>query len=112
LQEALERFDELACRRGLRSCAGGHRGDGNKHTKVLVAPANGAAVGAAEAYEADLFELVAELGGSIAAEHGVGLLKSGRLALQWDEAALSLAERVKAAFDPKGLLNPGKKLAR
>jgi FAD/FMN-containing dehydrogenase len=112
LQEALERFEELASRRGLSSCAWGHGGDGNVHATVLVDPENEAEMDAAEASEVELFELVAELGGSIAAEHGVGLLKAGRLALQWDDAALSLHERIKAAFDPKGLLNPGKKLAR
>ena len=112
LQEALERFEELASGRGLRSCAWGHGGDGNIHATLLVDPANDAEMDAAEACEAELFGLVAELGGSIAAEHGLGLLKSRRLALQWDAAALSLHERIKAAFDPKGLLNPGKKLAR
>jgi len=112
LQEALERFEKIASRRGLRSCAWGHGGDGNIHATVLVDPSSDAELDAAEESEAELFELVAALGGSVAAEHGTGLLKSGRLALQWDEAALSLHERIKAAFDPKGLLNPGKKLAR
>lgn len=112
LQEALERFEELASRRELRSCAWGHGGDGNIHATVLVDPANAVEMDAAEACEGELFELVAELGGSVAAEHGVGLLKRGRLALQWDEAALSAHERIKYAFDPKGLLNPGKKVAR
>ncbi len=112
LREALERFEELASRRSLHSCAWGHGGDGNIHATVLVDPANSADMDAAEACEGELFELVAELGGSIAAEHGVGLLKRGRVALQWDDAALTMHERIKAAFDPKGLLNPGKKLAR
>jgi FAD/FMN-containing dehydrogenase len=53
-----------------------------------------------------------ELGGSIAGEHGVGWHKRGRLAAQWDARALELHEQIKRAFDPKGLLNPGKKLAR
>ena len=53
-----------------------------------------------------------ELGGSIAGEHGVGWLKRGRLASQWDARALELHEQIKRAFDPKGLLNPGNKLAR
>jgi glycolate oxidase subunit GlcD len=112
LQEALERFEELASRHGLRSCAWGHGGDGNIHATVLVDAADEKEMDAAEACEGELFELVVELGGSVAAEHGVGLLKSGRVALQWDDAALSMHERLKAAFDPKGLLNPGKKLAR
>jgi FAD/FMN-containing dehydrogenase len=112
LLETLEGFDELAARRGLRSCAWGHGGDGNIHATVLVDPADEAELDAAEAVEGELLELVAELGGSVAAEHGVGAIKSGRAALQWDEAALRAQERIKAAFDPKGLLNPGKKLAR
>ena len=112
LQEVLERFEEIASRRGLRSCAWGHGGDGNVHATVLVDPSDDAELDAAEACETELFELVAAFGGSVAAEHGTGLLKSGRLSLQWDEAALALHERIKAAFDPKGLLNPGKKLAR
>jgi glycolate oxidase len=60
----------------------------------------------------ELFALVRELGGSIAAEHGVGWLKRGLLAGQWQEPALRLHEEIKRTFDPKGLLNPGKKLAR
>jgi glycolate oxidase subunit GlcD len=112
LCETLERFEEIAAARGLRSCAWGHGGDGNLHATVLVDPADEAELDAAEACEGELLELVASLGGSVAAEHGIGMLKSGRAALQWDDAALAAHERIKAAFDPKGLLNPGKKLAR
>jgi len=60
----------------------------------------------------ELFGLVRSLGGSIAAEHGVGWLKRGRLHAQWDPRAVELHEQIKHAFDPKGLMNPGKKLAR
>ena len=45
-------------------------------------------------------------------EHGVGLVKNGQLALQWPDRALELHEGIKQLLDPKGLLNPGKKLAR
>ena len=82
------------------------------HATVLVDPADGAQLDAAEAVGDELFALVASLGGSIAGEHGIGWLKRGRLAAQWDEPALALHEEIKRAFDPKGLLNPGKKLAR
>jgi glycolate oxidase len=60
----------------------------------------------------ELFALVVSLGGSVAGEHGVGWLKRGRLQEQWNERALQVHEEIKRAFDPKGLLNPGKKLAR
>jgi glycolate oxidase subunit GlcD len=112
LKEGLERFSEIAARHELPSCAWGHGGDGNVHATVLVDPASDAELDAAEAVGEELFALVSLLGGSIAGEHGVGWLKRGRLASQWDERAVALHEQVKHAFDPKGLLNPGKKLAR
>jgi glycolate oxidase subunit GlcD len=112
LAEGLDGFARIASRHGLRSCAWGHGGDGNVHATVLVDPSDEAELDRAEAVGAELFELVRELGGSIAAEHGVGLLKSGMLAPGWDTRAVELHEQIKQAFDPKGLLNPGKKLGR
>jgi FAD/FMN-containing dehydrogenase len=110
LAEGLAGFAQIAERHRLRSCAWGHGGDGNVHATVLVDPSRETELDAADAVEAELFELVRELGGSIAAEHGLGLLKSGLLAGQWDAPAVAMHEAIKRAFDPKGLLNPGKKL--
>jgi FAD/FMN-containing dehydrogenase len=112
LAEGLERFEQIAARHGLRSCAWGHGGEGNVHATVLVDPASEPELDAAEETTEELFALTISLGGSITGEHGVGWLKRGRLAAQWDPRALELHEQIKAAFDPKGLLNPGKKLAR
>ena len=112
LLEGLERFEAIASAHGLRSCAWGHGGEGNVHATVLVDRASEAELDAAEAVGEELFALVVELGGSVAGEHGVGWHKRGRLASQWDARAVQLHEQIKHAFDPKGLLNPGKKLAR
>ncbi len=112
LLEGLERFERIASAHGLRSCAWGHGGEGNVHATVLVDPSSDAELDAAQAVGEELFALVVELGGSVAGEHGVGWLKRGRLESQWDARALELHEQIKRAFDPKGLLNPGKKLAR
>ena len=112
LRECLERFEAIAGRHGLGSCAWGHGGEGNVHATVLVDPASEAELDAAEAAMEDLYGVVVELGGSIAGEHGVGLLKRGRLARQWPARTVELHERIKTLFDPKNLLNPGKKLAR
>jgi glycolate oxidase subunit GlcD len=112
LEEGLERFEEIAERHGLAPCAWGHGGDGNVHASVLVDPASDADLDAAAAVGEELFEVVISLGGSIAAEHGIGWLKHGRLAAQWPAAAVELHEQIKRTFDPKGLFNPGKKVAR
>jgi glycolate oxidase subunit GlcD len=112
LAEGLERFERMATAHGLRSCAWGHGGEGNVHATVLVDPGSAAELGAAEAVGDELFGLVVELGGAVAGEHGVGWLKRGRLESQWDARTLELHEQIKRAFDPKGLINPGKKLAR
>jgi FAD/FMN-containing dehydrogenase len=90
----------------------GHAGEGNVHATVLVDPEQERELDAAEEVSAELYALAGELGGSVAGEHGVGWMKRGLLALQWPERALELHEEIKRVFDPKGLLNPGKKLAR
>jgi len=112
LQEALEDFERIAQGHSLRSCAWGHAGEGNVHATVLVDPEEEAELEAAEAVGEELFALVVALGGSIAGEHGVGWIKRGRLQAQWDRRTVELHEQIKRAFDPKGLLNPGTKLAR
>jgi glycolate oxidase subunit GlcD len=112
LAEGLARFDEIAGRHGLRSCAWGHGGEGNVHATVLVDPSSASELAAAAQVGEELFALVVALGGSVAGEHGVGYLKRGRLAAQWDGPAVALHEGIKKLFDPKGLMNPGKKLAR
>jgi FAD/FMN-containing dehydrogenase len=112
LGETLDSFDAIAARHGLESCSWGHAGEGNLHATVLVDPASEAELDRAEQVMEELYELVASSEGSIAGEHGVGLLKRGRLARQWSPQAVALHEQIKRAFDPKDLLNPGKKLAR
>jgi glycolate oxidase subunit GlcD len=112
LEEGLVQFERIAREHGLRSCAFGHGGDGNVHATVLLDPSDERELEVAEAVGEELFALVVGLGGSIAGEHGMGWLKRGWLASQWDERAVQLHEEIKRVFDPKGLLNPGKKLAR
>jgi glycolate dehydrogenase FAD-linked subunit len=112
LAEGLAGFEEIAARHGLRSCAWGHGGEGNVHATVLVDPGADAELDAAEAVAHELFALTISLGGSVTGEHGVGWLKRGQLQAQWHPRAVELHEEIKRAFDPKGLMNPGKKLAR
>ena len=62
----------------------------------------------AEAFGADILELCVELGGSITGEHGVGVEKLNSMCVQFNAAELNTFFALKAAFDPKSLLNPGK----
>jgi FAD/FMN-containing dehydrogenase len=79
----------------------GHVADGNVHVNVVPqAPADGR-------HEDAVFGLVASLGGSISAEHGIGVLKDRWLGLARSQAELALFARIRAAFDPAGTLNPG-----
>jgi FAD/FMN-containing dehydrogenase len=112
LRDALAGTEAIAERYGLESCSWGHAGDGNLHTTFLVDQADEAELTLAANAASDLFALTIELGGSISGEHGLGMVKRGGLARQWTDPAVSLHEAVKRVFDPKNLLNPGKKLAR
>ena len=99
---------------GCRAFAFGHLGDGNVHFHVTAPP--GAVrgtweAGPGKAVSAMVHDLVTGWHGSISAEHGIGQMKRDELARLGDPVALGLMERVKAALDPAGLLNPGKLLA-
>jgi glycolate oxidase subunit GlcD len=109
LGEAIERTLEIGARHGLPACSWGHAGDGNLHSTFLVDVHDDAELARAQAAAEDLFELAVELGGSISGEHGVGWVKRGQLARQWAPRLLDLHAAIKDAFDPKGLMNPGKK---
>jgi len=112
LGEAIAATLEIGARHGVHACSWGHAGDGNLHSTFLVDRTNEVEVSRAVAAGEELFALAAELGGSVSGEHGIGIAKNGAPALTWSPRAASLHEGVKALFDPKGLLNPGKKLVR
>ncbi len=112
LQQAIEQTVEIGRRHDVEACSWGHAGDGNLHSTFMIDLDDPAELERAEEAAHDLFALAAELGGSVSGEHGVGLVKGGQLARQWAPPAIALHEAIKRTFDPKGLLNPGKKLAR
>ncbi|MBV9604796.1 MAG: FAD-binding protein [Solirubrobacterales bacterium] len=112
LREAIEQTVEIGRRHDPRTCSWGHAGDGNLHSTFMIDRDDPGELHRAEQAAQELFALAVELGGSISGEHGVGLVKNGQLARQWAPEAIAMHVAIKRAFDPKGLLNPGKKLAR
>jgi glycolate dehydrogenase FAD-linked subunit len=111
LAEAIDGTHDIGKRFDLPACSWGHAGDGNLHSTFMLDRDEPADAGRARLAADELFALAAALGGAVSGEHGVGVLKNGQLARQWSPRATGLHEAIKRAFDPKGLLNPGKKLA-
>lgn len=109
LQEAIEETFAIGARHGLAACSWGHAGDGNIHATFMLVAGDADARARADGAAIELFDLAVRLGGTISGEHGIGVLKAGRLARQWAPAAIAAQQAIKAALDPKGLLNPGKK---
>jgi glycolate oxidase subunit GlcD len=100
---------EIGERHGVPALSFGHAGDGNIHSTFLFEPGDPDQERRADAACHELFELALRLGGTVTGEHGIGWLKRGQLEPQLGAAAYDLHTRLKRAFDPKGLLNPGKK---
>ncbi len=106
-----ELFDviaDLKRRHTLRVASFGHAGDGNIHVNLMVNRDDQAERARAAEAERELFERVVALEGSISGEHGIGFAKAHYLPIELSPEAIALMKRVKAAFDPNGILNPGK----
>jgi glycolate oxidase subunit GlcD len=110
LREAIEATVAIGERHGLEACSWGHAGDGNLHSTFLVDRSDPEQLERAAAASDELFDLAVRLGGTVSGEHGLGWVRTHELVRQWSPAALALHRQVKQAFDPKNLLNPGKKV--
>jgi glycolate oxidase len=104
----LARMRELSERYRLRIANVFHAGDGNLHPLILYDANKGDELERAEAFGADILRLCVEVGGVLTGEHGVGVEKRDLMPVMFSEADLAQQQRLKCAFDDKGLLNPGK----
>ena len=97
---------------GVRPCPFGHMGDGNIHLNFSQPPEIGTAafLDRWDEVNALVHGIVGELGGTISAEHGIGVLKRDALKTVKSPIEIDLMQRIKQAFDPNGILNPGKVL--
>jgi glycolate oxidase len=108
IAEILTRMRTLSDRYGLGLANVFHAGDGNLHPLILYDANKPGEVERAEAFGADILKLSVEMGGVLTGEHGVGVEKRDLMGAMFDESDLAHQQRLKCAFDPDGLLNPGK----
>jgi glycolate oxidase len=103
--KAIQRMED---KYGLRCANVFHAGDGNMHPLILFDANDPAEVKRAEDFGAEILELCVEVGGTVTGEHGVGIEKINQMCVQFSREELDTFFAVKRAFDPPGLLNPGK----
>jgi len=108
LPEVLVRIAELSEEYGLRVANVFHAGDGNLHPLILYDANQPGELEKTEAMGGKILETCIAVGGTITGEHGVGVEKLGQMCVQFNSAELEVFHALKAAFDPPGLLNPGK----
>ena len=108
LPRVLARMGEMSRRYGLRVANVFHAGDGNLHPLILYDANKPGDLETAEAFGADILRLCVEVGGVLTGEHGVGVEKRDLMPAMFSEIDLNQQQRLKCAFDDKGLLNPGK----
>ena len=108
LPEVLSRMAELSLQYGLRVANVFHAGDGNLHPLILYDANIPGELDSAEAFGSDILRLCVEVGGVLTGEHGVGVEKRDLMSAMFTEDDLKQQQRVKCAFDPSSLLNPGK----
>ena len=111
LPRLLEGVKEIGRRYGFQSVCYGHAGDGNLHVNIVKGDLSH------EAWKEEvpkaireIFELTVSLGGTLSGEHGIGLVQRPYMDIAFSQVQLDLMHRVKEAFDPLGILNPGKVL--
>jgi glycolate oxidase len=108
LAEMLEAIQALEKKYSLRCANVFHAGDGNLHPLIMYDANQPGELERTEAFGAEILELSVKLGGTVTGEHGVGVEKLGPMCAQFQAPELKAFHRLKAAFDPAGLLNPGK----
>jgi glycolate oxidase len=108
LPHVLMKMKEMSAKYGLRVANVFHAGDGNLHPLILFDANQPGELDKAEQFGGDILKLCVEVGGVLTGEHGVGVEKRDLMPVMFSEADLNQQQRLKCAFDEKGLLNPGK----
>jgi glycolate oxidase len=108
IPELFALVERMRAKYGMLIPSFGHVGDGNIHVNIMVNQDDEAQMAQVPAAERELFEGVVALEGSITGEHGIGFSKARYMPLELSAETIAMMRRVKQAFDPHGILNPGK----
>jgi len=108
IPDALQAVRAIAAKFNLLIPVYGHISDGNLHPNILFDRHDPEEVERVNRAAAEIFDAAVRLGGTLTGEHGIGMLKKEFLAMALDPVELELMRRIKDAFDPHGILNPGK----
>ncbi len=108
LPTALEKIYEIGSKYNLVVPCFGHAGDGNIHVNVMADGSNKEELENGHRAIEEIFKLVVDMGGTLSGEHGIGLSKAEFMDIAFSEAELNLFKKIKEAFDPNNILNPGK----
>ena len=108
LGEALAEVERLSVKHGLEVANVFHAGDGNLHPLILYNSKEPGALGKAEELAGEILRMCVSLGGSITGEHGVGIEKREYLGEMFSDADMDSMKRLRRAFDPGEIANPGK----
>ena len=106
------KINEIALKHNVTIATFGHAGDGNLHPTATTDARDAEEIHRVEQAFAEIFEASIELGGTITGEHGVGIVKAPYLEWKVGAPAIEVMKGIKAAFDPHGILNPGKVFAK
>ncbi|QJC50762.1 FAD-binding protein [Paenibacillus albicereus] len=112
IADMVRRIGEIAAKHQVNIATFGHAGDGNLHPTATTDARDAEEVHRVEEAFAEIFEAAISMGGTITGEHGVGVVKAPYLEWKVGESGMAVMEAIKAAFDPHGLLNPGKMFAK
>jgi glycolate oxidase len=108
IPELVAAISDISRRYRLTIGTFGHAGDGNLHPTILLDKRDAGEMARLEEARGELFAKAVELGGTLSGEHGLGLVKTGHLVEEVGRATIVWSRRLKAALDPKGILNPHK----
>jgi glycolate oxidase len=104
----MERLSQIREKYRLNLVVFGHAGDGNLHPNIITDKRNTDEMKRVEQAISEIFEAAVQLGGTLSGEHGIGMLKSPYMEMELGKAGLEMMKKIKVAWDPNNILNPGK----